>query len=72
MNYAFLILNNFVPLQANRKTMMQNELNYLDRNEFNFEPSEKVVEAIRNFNPKICVSIPASTTKGRRALLPFA
>ena len=31
--------------------MMQNELNYLDRNEFNFEPSEKVVEAIRNFNP---------------------
>ena len=27
-------------------------MNYLDRNEFNFEPSEKVVEAIRNFDPK--------------------
>ena len=31
---------------------MQKEFNYLDRNEFNFEPSEKVVEAIRNFDPK--------------------
>ena len=27
-------------------------MNYLDRNEFNFEPSEKVVEAIRSFDPK--------------------
>ena len=27
-------------------------MNYLDRNEFNFEPSAKVVEAIKNFNPK--------------------
>ena len=27
-------------------------MNYLDRNEFNFEPSEKVVEAIKNFAPK--------------------
>ena len=27
-------------------------MNYLDRNEFNFEPSEKVVEAIRGFDPK--------------------
>lgn len=31
---------------------MENEQNYLDRNEFNFEPSEKVVEAIRTFDPK--------------------
>jgi histidinol-phosphate aminotransferase len=31
---------------------MQNEFNFLDRNEFNFEPSQKVVDAIRNFNPK--------------------
>ena len=29
---------------------MQNELNYLDRNEFNFEPSKEVVEAFRNFD----------------------
>ncbi len=27
-------------------------MNYLDRNEFNFEPSEKVVEAIKSFAPK--------------------
>ena len=27
-------------------------MNYLDRNEFNFEPSDKVLAAIRNFNPK--------------------
>ena len=27
-------------------------MNYLDRNEFNFEPSEKVLEAVKNFDPK--------------------
>lgn len=27
-------------------------MNYLDRNEFNFEPSQKVVEAIKTFDPK--------------------
>ena len=27
-------------------------MNYLDRNEFNFEPSQKVVDAINNFDPK--------------------
>ena len=27
-------------------------MNYLDRNEFNFEPSPKVLEAVKNFNPK--------------------
>ena len=26
-------------------------MNFLDRNEFNFEPSQKVIEAIKNFNP---------------------
>ena len=31
---------------------MEKKMNYLDRNEFNFEPSEKVVEAIKNFDPK--------------------
>ena len=31
---------------------MQNEFNFLDRNEFNFEPSPQVVDAIRHFNPK--------------------
>ena len=32
--------------------IMEKEMNFLDRNEFNFDPSEKVVEAIRNFDPK--------------------
>lgn len=27
-------------------------MNYLDRNEFNFKPSDKVVEAVRNFDPE--------------------
>ena len=27
-------------------------MNYLDRNEFNFDPSEKVLDAVKNFNPK--------------------
>lgn len=31
---------------------MEQKMNYLDRNEFNFEPSKKVVEAIKNFDPK--------------------
>ena len=31
---------------------MNEKMNFLDRNEFNFEPSEKVVEAIRRFDPK--------------------
>ena len=34
---------------------MQGELNYLDRNEFNFEPSEEVKLAIKNFDlKKLC------------------
>jgi histidinol-phosphate aminotransferase len=34
---------------------MQNNLNYLDRNEFNFEPSEEVKEAVKNFDlKKLC------------------
>lgn len=34
---------------------MKNELNFLDRNEFNFQPSEEVVEALKNFDiNKLC------------------
>lgn len=34
---------------------MQDEMNYLDRNEFNFEPSQEVVDAVRNFDTgKLC------------------
>ena len=28
-------------------------MNYLDRNEFNYAPSQEVVEALKNFDPKI-------------------
>lgn len=31
---------------------MQTELNYLDRNEFNFEPSQEVIDAVKNFDMK--------------------
>ena len=31
---------------------MEKQMNYLDRNEFNFEPSQKVIDAIKNFDPK--------------------
>lgn len=27
-------------------------MNFLDRNEFNFDPSQKVIDAIKNFDPK--------------------
>ena len=27
-------------------------MNYLDRNEFNFEPSQKVIDAVKSFDPK--------------------
>lgn len=34
---------------------MQTDLNYLDRNEFNFEPSKEVEDAVRNFDiKKLC------------------
>ena len=42
---------------------MDTPFNFLDRNEFNFEPSQKVVDAIKNFDPK---TIPASMIRARR------
>ena len=32
---------------------MGKEMNYLDRNEFNFEPSDEVKKAIKDFDVKI-------------------
>ena len=31
---------------------MEKNMNFLDRNEFNFDPSQKVIDAIKNFDPK--------------------
>lgn len=36
----------------NAKKLIRRRMNFLDRNEFNFEPSQKVIEAIKNFDPK--------------------
>lgn len=44
------------------------KMNYLDRNEFNFEPSQKVLDAVKNFDVKIFVFIPVFTTKERKVL----
>lgn len=45
-------------------------MNYLDRNEFNYAPSQEVVEALKNFDIN-SVSIPVSTTKARRVFCLF-
>ena len=49
---------------------MEKKMNYLDRNEFNFEPSQKVVEAIRQSIPRIFAFIRASMTKVKRVSFP--
>lgn len=38
--------------EPTQRTKHLSNMNYLDRNEFNFEPSQKVVDAIRNFDPR--------------------
>lgn len=43
-------------------------MNYLDRNEFNFEPSQKVVEAIKNFDPKTLCFYTRIYDQARRVL----
>lgn len=41
--------------RSNTKNKMKEDLNFLDRNEFNFQPSEEVVEAFKNFDiHKLC------------------
>ena len=51
---------------------MKNESNFLDRNEFNFQPSEEVVEALKNFDVKNFAFIPVSMTKGKKVYYPFS
>lgn len=50
---------------------MKNESNFLDRNEFNFQPSEEVVEALKNFDVKNFAFIPVSMTKGKKYTIRF-
>jgi len=44
-------------------------MNYLDRNEFNFEPSEKVVEAIRNFKPETLCFYTRIYDQGKKSVI---
>lgn len=47
VKYSYLF-----PTFASKLTLKEQKMNYLDRNEFNFEPSQKVMDAIKNFDPK--------------------
>lgn len=44
-------------------------MNYLDRNEFNFEPSQQVVDAIRNFDPKTLCFYTRIYDEGKKSVI---
>lgn len=44
-------------------------MNYLDRNEFNFKPSPKVVEAIRQFDPQALCHYTRIYDEGKKSIL---
>ena len=44
-------------------------MNYLDRNEFNFDPSQKVVEAIKNFDPKTLCFYTRIYDEGKKSVI---
>ena len=44
-------------------------MNYLDRNEFNFEPSQKVVDAIKNFDPKTLCFYTRIYDEGKKSIV---
>ena len=44
-------------------------MNYLDRNEFNFEPSPKVVEAIKSFDPKTLCFYTRIYDQGKKSVI---
>ncbi len=44
-------------------------MNYLDRNEFNFQPSEKVVEAIKNFTPETLCFYTRIFDQGKKSVI---
>ena len=48
---------------------MEKRMNYLDRNEFNFEPSQKVVEAIKNFDPKMLCFYTRIYDEGKKSVI---
>ena len=44
-------------------------MNFLDRNEFNFEPSQKVVDAIKNFDPKTLCFYTRIYDEGKKSVI---
>ena len=44
-------------------------MNYLDRNEFNFEPSQKVVDAIKSFDPKTLCFYTRIYDEGKKSVI---
>lgn len=51
---------------------MEKNLNFLDRNEFNYSPSKEVVEALKNFDINKLVFIPAFMMKERKVYYLFS
>ncbi len=49
--------------------MIMKQMNFLDRNEFNFEPSQKVVDAIRNFAPKTLCFYTRIYDQGKKSVI---
>ena len=48
---------------------MEKQMNFLDRNEFNFEPSQKVVDAIKNFDPKTLCFYTRIYDEGKKSVI---
>ena len=48
---------------------MDTPFNFLDRNEFNFEPSQKVVDAIKNFDPKTLCFYTRIYDQGKKSVI---
>ena len=44
-------------------------MNYLDRNEFNFQPSSQVVEAIKNFDPQLLCFYTRIYDQGKKSIV---
>ena len=44
-------------------------MNFLDRNEFNFKPSAKVVEAIKNFEPETLCFYTRIYDEGKKSVI---
>ena len=58
-----------VPLQAVIILNKEKKMNYLDRNEFNFEPSQKVVDAIKSFDPKTLCFYTRIYDEGKKSVI---